>query len=168
MPFLKKEILFNFLMKLDGSSKKTGHGNNLKIAIVFSEYNSSIGDILLKNTVSGLIDQGVDKKSIRTIRVPGALEIPLAAMKASQLDFDAIIALGIVLKGETSHYEIVSEQSHRALMDISLNYGIPVVFGIICAFTPKQALERADNKKLAKGREFAETAVEMANLMKKL
>ncbi len=138
----------------------------LKIAVIFSLFNSSIGNKLLKSTVENLIRLGVTEKNIHVFNVPGALEIPLAAHKISHKGYDAIIALGIVIKGDTYHFEIVSDESHRALMDISLKRKIPVVFGIICAYSEKQARDRADAKKMDKGREFAETAVEMANFMK--
>jgi len=155
-------------MKIDKPiiSLTSKQNKKLKIAVVFSMFNSSIGNKLLKSTITNLIRLGVTEKNIHVFNVPGALEIPLAAQKISQKKYDAIIALGIVIKGDTYHFEIVSHESHRALMDVSLKRKIPVVFGIICTYSEKQARERADAKKMDKGREFAETAVEMANFIK--
>lgn len=146
----------------------TKQNKKLKIGIIFSLFNSSIGNKLLESTVENLIKLGVTEKNINVFNVPGALEIPLAAQKITEKKYDAIIALGIVIKGDTYHFEIVSDESHRALMDISLKRKIPVVFGIICAYSEKQARDRTDAKKMDKGREFAETAVEMANFVKKM
>lgn len=143
-------------------------GSGLKIAIVFSRFNKKIGEILLSNTVDSLTGSNVDPNNISILKVPGALEIPLAAKRLlEQKKYDALIALGIVLKGETYHFEIVSNESHRALMDLNMKYGIPVIFGIICAKDVKQARDRAKKESLDKGREFAETALEMALLFKR-
>lgn len=145
------------------------NGKNLKIAIVFSCFNSSIGEKLLKNTIEELKKLHVSEKNIKIINVPGALEIPLATkLLIKQKKYDAIIAMGIIIKGETYHFELVSHESHRALMDLSLEYNYPIVFGILSTKTEKQARDRVTKSKLNKGREFAVAAVEMAQITKSL
>lgn len=154
-------------MKLD--SKKLGqlYHKDLKICIIFSEYNSSIGNELLKNCYDTLTNHRVSSKNIDILRVPGALETPLAAQAmASKKKYDAIIALGIVLKGETYHFELVCDQTYSGLMRVSLENKIPVIFGIIAAKTKAEAMKRAQKKGLNKGEEYAETAIQMATLMK--
>ncbi len=149
-------------MKLDSGTKKELNANDFKIAVIISMYNFSIGKMILNSCVGYLKKATAE---VEIIKVPGALEIPFAASKLVKYNkFDALIALGIVIKGETLHFELVSYESHRALMDIGLQYEIPIIFGIICANNKKQALERASSDKLDKGKEFAIAAIEMAQL----
>lgn len=149
--------------------EKELNGANLKISIVFSRFNNSLGKILLQNTLETLSKLKVPTKNILVTRVPGALELPIAAkLITKKQQPDAIIALGIVIKGDTSHYEHVCTESHRGLMNVSLETQTPVVFGVITAFTEKQAVERVQQNKLNKGKEYAQTAVEMALLKKEL
>jgi 6,7-dimethyl-8-ribityllumazine synthase len=152
-------------MKLSTSNPQNLNGKNLRIAIILARYNDAIGEELLKNTHDTLIEHGVAESNIKTFRVPGALELPLTAkLIAKKKNFDAIIALGVVIKGETAHFEHVCEQSLRGLMDVGLMTETPVIFGVITALNEKQARDRADKDKLNKGREYAETAIEMAGL----
>jgi 6,7-dimethyl-8-ribityllumazine synthase len=156
-------------MKPPSSKPTTLNGKGLRMAIILARYNDSIGEELLKNTHATLIEHGVEESDIKTLRVPGALELPLAAqIAAKEKNYDAIIALGVVIKGETAHFEHVCEQSLRGLMDIGLQTETPVIFGVITAFTEAQARDRADADKLNKGREYAETAIEMAGVKNNL
>ncbi len=149
-------------MRIDAETKQEFNASGLKIAVIISNYNFSIGENLLNSCVRQLKKA---KAEIEIIRVPGALEIAFTASKlAKQKTFDAVVALGVVIKGETLHFEIVSFESHRALMDISLKYEIPIIFGIICANNEKQALDRASSDKMDKGKEFAIAAIEMAQI----
>ncbi|MFA5829098.1 MAG: 6,7-dimethyl-8-ribityllumazine synthase [Candidatus Gracilibacteria bacterium] len=150
-------------------SKAKLNGKPFKIAIILARYNDDLGSELLENTTATLLKNGVIAKNIDVIRVPGALEIPLAAqMIAQNKSHQAIIALGIVIKGETAHFEHVSQQSHNGLMQVSLEQKIPVIFGILTVNNLKQATDRISKTKLNKGQEYAEAAIEMAQLLQKL
>jgi len=154
-------------MQTSSSKPATLNGKGLRIAIILARYNDAIGGELLKNTHATLLEYGVGESDINTLRVPGALELPLAAkIVAKTGKYHAIIALGVIIKGETAHFEHVCEQSLRGLMDVGLQTETPVIFGIITALTEAQANDRADSDKLNKGREYAETAIEMAGLNK--
>lgn len=153
----------------ESKSDKALDGKNLKISIVLSRFNDSLGNILLENTLETLKKLNVSEKNIQITKVPGALELPLTAkLIAIKQKPDAIIALGIVVKGDTSHYDHVCTETHRGLMKVTLKTETPVVFGVITAFTKKQAVDRVEKNKLNKGKEYAETAVEMALLKKEL
>lgn len=155
-------------MQLDKKNLAPQNNKNIKIGIVFSEYNSSIGNELLNNCLDTLKKHQVAQKNIEIVKVPGALETPIAAkILANKKKYHAIIALGIVLKGETYHFELVCNQTYSGLMKVSLNNKIPIIFGIIAANTKVQAVKRAQKKGLNKGKEFAETAIQMATLLKK-
>jgi 6,7-dimethyl-8-ribityllumazine synthase len=141
-------------------------GKDLKIAVVFSKFNDEFGNELLFNTVETLKKHHVN--NIHIEKVPGSLEIPLCAkLLAKQEKYDAIIALGIVVKGKTYHFELVCNETYRCLMDISLQLNTPIIFGVICGFNKRQIIERCSAKKLNKGKEFAETAIEIALMKKK-
>lgn len=153
----------------ESKSDKALDGKNLKISIILSRFNDSLGNILLENTIETLKKLNVSEKNIQITKVPGALELPLTAkLIAIKQKPDAIIALGIVIKGDTSHYDHVCTETHRGLMKVTLKTETPVVFGVITAFTKKQAVDRVEKNKLNKGKEYAETAVEMALLKKEL
>jgi 6,7-dimethyl-8-ribityllumazine synthase len=144
-------------------------GKNLKITIIQSRFNDSLGNILLENTLETLKKLNVTEKNIQVLKVPGALELPFTAkLVALKQKPDAIIALGIVIKGDTSHYDHVCTETHRGLMKVTLKTETPVVFGVITAFTEKQVVDRVQKTKLNKGKEYAETAIEMALLKKSL
>lgn len=137
---------------------------NVKIAIVRSAFNSAVTEKLEDACVNVLEEAGV--KQIEKWLVPGALEIPIMASKVAERGkVDVIIALGAVIKGATYHFEIVANESARGCADVSLDYGIPVINGIICAYNEKQAKERAGNNNKNKGRECAYAALEMASLI---
>jgi len=156
-------------MKLTSSKSQTGNAKNLKIAIILSRFNDSLGNELYENTLQTLKKHGVSAGNIKLVRVPGAMELPLAAkLLAKQKKFQAIIALGVVIKGETPHFEHVCTQSQRGLMDVQLQTEVPVIFGVITANTLKQATDRIEKSKLNKGKEFAESAIEMAALASEL
>jgi len=156
-------------MKINSSKAQISNAKNLKIAVILSRFNDSLGNELYENTLQTLKKQGVKAGNIKLIRVPGALELPLAAkLLAKQKKFHAIIALGVVIKGETPHFEHVCTQSQRGLMDVQLQTEIPVIFGVITANTVKQAKDRVEKSKLNKGKEFSESAIEMAALIKNL
>ncbi len=134
------------------------------VAIVRAEYNDDYVAKLLEYAIKGLSQCGIDKKAIEIVSVPGCLEIPFAAKKLMDTaDFDGIIALGVVLRGETHHFEIVAQESARGIMDLNSKGEIPVICGILAVNTEAQADER-----LTKGTEFAHALVSMMNLSSSL
>jgi 6,7-dimethyl-8-ribityllumazine synthase len=157
-------------MKLTSSNPNTeGEKKYLRIAIILPHFNDSLGKILYDNTHKTLIQNGIEEKNIKLFRVPGSLELPLTAkLLAKQKTYDSIIALGIVIKGDTPHFEHVCNESHRGLMDASLETGIPIIVGVITALNKEQAEDRVEENKLNKGKDFALSAIEMAILTKKL
>ena len=136
-------------------------GRGLSVGIVRSRFNEEIGAALLRSCASRLAELGVEPGRTTVIAVPGALEVPLALQKlAAAGRYDALIALGAVIRGETYHFEVVSNESAAGISSVALDSGIPVANGILTAETEQQAQERAAQK----GRDCAEVAVEMANM----
>ena len=157
-------------MKIKSSQASFENTKNFKIAIVISRYNDSLGNILLENTVKTLKTHHLAEKNLQIIQVPGALEIPFTVKKIIEqpAHYDAVITLGLVIKGDTYHFELVCNESYRALMDLSLKSSIPIIFGILTVNSIAQAEERVLEKKLNKGAEFALSALEMITLNKKI
>src|SRR4051812_17721025 len=142
-----------------------GNGAGLHIGIVVARFNSEIGQGMLASCTAALTALGVRGGDVKTITVPGALEVPLALQKmAGSGKFDALIALGAVIRGETYHFEIVSNESANGVMTVQLDSGIPVANGILT--TENEAQARARMKE--KGADCAAVAVEMANLLDQL
>ena len=143
----------------DIASKLAGSG--LRVAIVRARFNEGIGVAMLKACTARLLELGVAEKDITTCSVPGALEVPLALRQlADTKRFHALVALGAVIRGETYHFEIVSNESAAGIMKVQLDSGIPIANGILTTENDEQAEVRAS----VKGGECAEAAVEMANL----
>jgi 6,7-dimethyl-8-ribityllumazine synthase len=141
--------------------KPEQHGAGLRIGIVRSRFNEDIGLALLETCAARLAELGV--REITAVSVPGALEVPLALQKLAATEkYDALIALGAVIRGETYHFEIVAEQSAAGLMQVQLDCGVPVANGILTTDNDAQAHKRAAQK----GRDCADAAIEMANLAK--
>jgi 6,7-dimethyl-8-ribityllumazine synthase len=141
------------------------NGEDLRIGIVMSRFNMDVGEGLLGACTAELIKRGVQESGMLLVTVPGALEIPLTLQKMALTDqFDALIALGAVIRGETYHFEIVSNQSASGLAAVQLDTGIPVANGILTTETDDQALARMSEK----GTEAAQVAIEMANLLREL
>lgn len=129
----------------------------MKVTILLPRFNEKYGLKLLASTVKTLEEKGI--KDAEIIRVPGALELPLAALRAiKEKRPNVIIALGIVLKGETDHYEYVSSETFRGLMTVQLQTETPIVFGVLTCRTEDQVIDRIEN-----GKSFAETAIAIAN-----
>jgi 6,7-dimethyl-8-ribityllumazine synthase len=137
-------------------------GEGRRVGIVLSRFNAPIGDALLASAVRGLKESGVPEADITIVTVPGALETPLALQRLAQTgDYDALVALGAVVRGETYHFEIVASESARGVAEVQLEFGIPIGNGILTTDTEDQARVRAD----VKGSEAARTALELANLL---
>ena len=140
-------------------------GANLRIAIVVSRFNKEIGEGLLASCLAELEKLGVKRADIHVATVPGALEIPFALQKLACTEkFDALIALGAVIRGETYHFEVVSNESAAGVMSVQLHTGVPVANGILTTNTDQQAAARV----VEKGADCARAAIEMANLVKSI
>ena len=141
----------------------------MKVAIVASRFNEIIVKKLLDGAVDGLVRHGVKDDNITAVWVPGAFEIPVIADKlAASGKYDAVIAVGAVIRGATSHYDYVCNEVSKGVAQVGLKNGIPVLFGIITTENIEQAIERAGSRAGNKGYDCALSAVEMVNLMKKL
>ena len=140
-----------------------------RFAIVISQYNSFITDRLLQGALSALQDHQAEMENVLIVRVPGSFEIPQAARKiAETVEYDAIICLGALLRGETLHFELISNECARGIQDVAAEFGLPVSFGVITANTTEQALNRAGERSQNKGWEAAMAAIEMANIFRNL
>ena len=141
------------------------NGGELRIGIVMSRFNIDVSEGLLGACAAELKKLGVEESGMLLVTVPGALEIPMALQKMALTDqFDALIALGAVIRGDTYHFEVVSNQSTSGVAAVQLDTGIPIANGILTTDTDDQALARMTQK----GAEAALAAIEMANLMRDL
>ena len=139
---------------------------NDKFAIVVSKFNEFITEKLLDGCIQTLIKNGASEKNIDVVKVPGAFEIPTAAKNLTDLKkYDAIICLGCVIRGETSHYEHICTAVSNEIAYLGVLTGMPVIFGVLTCENIDQALDRAGGKKGNKGSEAALAAMEMANLL---
>lgn len=149
---------------------KTIEGNLIakgkKFVIAASRFNDFITKQLIDGCLDTLIRHGADKEKIELVYVPGAFEIPLIAQKlARSKGFDAVICLGAVIRGSTPHFDYVASEVSKGVAQVSLDTGIPVIFGVITADTIEQAIERAGTKDGNKGKDAAISAIEMVNLI---
>lgn len=152
---------------------KTHEGNliaqGMKFGIVVSRFNEFISSKLLSGALDGLVRHGAEEADIETAWVPGAFEIPLVAGKmAASGKYDAVICVGAVIKGATPHFDYVANEVAKGIAKVSLDTGIPVIFGVLTTETIEQAIERAGTKAGNKGYDAAVTAIETANLIKNL
>ena len=137
-----------------------------KFAIVVSRFNDFVTSKLTEGAVDALLRSGADTKDIEIIKVPGAFEIPLIAKKAAERGrYNAVICLGAVIRGATPHFDYVSAEVSKGVGMVGLEYGVPVIFGVITTDTIEQAIERAGMKSGNKGWSAALSAIEMANLI---
>jgi len=142
-----------------------------RFAIVVSRFNSFVTDPLLAGALDALQRQGADLKHVDVVRVPGAWELPMAARAVAGHRIrrpDAIICLGAVIKGDTPHFDFVAGEAARGIASASADTGIPMAFGVLTTNTVEQATDRAGGKSGNKGFDAAMTAIEMANLLRKL
>ena len=141
----------------------------LKFGIVIARFNEFIGGKLLSGALDGLKRHGVEEANVEMAWVPGAFEIPLVAKKmATSGKYDGVICLGAVIRDTTTHYELVSAEVTKGIASVSLETGVPVIFGILTTENIEQAIERAGTKAGNKGFDAAVTAIEMANLLKEI
>jgi 6,7-dimethyl-8-ribityllumazine synthase len=144
-------------------------GQGMRIAIACSRFNDLITSRLLAGATDGLSRLGVDEGSITVAWAPGAFELPLVARElAASGEFDAVITLGAVIRGATSHYELVAGQCAAGIQRAQLDTGVPVIFGVLTTETVDQAIERSGTKAGNKGFDAAQTAIEMVDLLRQL
>ncbi len=145
-----------------------GHlkGDGKKFGIVVARFNSFISEKLLEGALDSLVRSGVAEADIEVVRVPGAYEIPLITKKlAASQKYDALICLGAVIRGATPHFDVVVNEVSKGTAQVSLETGVPVLFGVLTTETIEQAIERAGTKAGNKGGEVAIAAIEMANVL---
>ncbi len=141
-------------------------GDGKKIGIVVARFNSFIAEKLLEGALDSLIRSGVSDNDIDVARVPGAYEIPLIAQKMVKAGrYDAVICLGVIIRGATPHFDFVANEAAKGIAQVSLDSGIPVMFGVLTTETIEQAIERAGSKAGNKGSDCAVAALEMISLL---
>ena len=152
-------------MKIEGSL----NASKLKVAVVCARFNEFITSKLLGGAIDCLNRHDINPQNIDEVWVPGAFEIPLAALAlAESKKYDAVICLGAVIRGSTSHYDIVCNEAAKGVSHAALKTGVPVIFGVLTTDTIEQAIERAGTKAGNKGWDCAMAAIEMGNLIPKL
>lgn len=141
----------------------------LKTALVLSRFNSFITERLLEGAKDALLRHGGNEDDFSVVRVPGAFELPVIVKKLAESGkYDAVIALGAIIRGSTPHFDYVAAEAAKGLAQVSLASGVPVAFGVLTCDTIEQAIERAGSKAGNKGFDAAVTAIEMVNLFKEL
>ena len=149
----------------EGKLSATG----LRFAIVVSRFNSFITERLLGGALDGLLRSGGAREAIEIAHVPGSREIPLVARELARSGrFDAVLCLGTVIRGDTTHYDYVAEEVSKGVAQVAMETGVPAIFGVLTCNTLEQAIDRAGAKGGNKGFEAALNAIEMAHLMKQL
>jgi 6,7-dimethyl-8-ribityllumazine synthase len=147
---------------IEGNLKADGK----KFGIIVARFNSFISEKLLEGAIDSLVRSGAADSDIDVVRVPGAFEIPLIAKKMTAAQkYDAIICLGVVIRGATPHFDVVVNEVSKGSAQVSLETGVPVLFGVLTTETIEQAIERSGTKAGNKGAEVAVAAIEMANLV---
>ena len=145
------------------------NGEGLRVCIVVAQWNASVTYKLLDGAKAGLGERGVRLEDITVAWVPGSFEVPPATRWAAESgNYDAVIAIGTVIRGETDHYEHIAGQAAAGIMETSQETGVPVAFGVLTCDTAEQALDRAGGKHGNKGEEAAEAAIQMARLRERL
>ena len=141
----------------------------MRVGIIASRFNEIIVNKLLGGAVDGLVRHGVEESNITAAWVPGAFEIPLTAAKMAESGkYDAVICLGTVIRGETSHYDYVCNEVSKGVAQVGLKAGVPVLFGVLTTENIEQAIARAGSKAGNKGYDCALSAIEMVNLMEQI
>jgi len=142
---------------------------DLRFAVAATRFNEFVVDSLVRSAIDGLLRHGASEKQIDLVRVPGAFELPLIVRRLAQSKrYDAVIALGAVIRGGTPHFEYVAGECASGLARVMHETGVPVAFGVLTTDTVEQAIERAGTKAGNKGLDAALSALEMANLLRKL
>ncbi len=143
--------------------------NEVKIAVVVSRFNTEVTDLLQQETLERLKELEINPDNITVVHVPGAIEIPIVTQRLVATEqFKAVIALGCVIRGETSHHECVCGQASLGCQRIALDSGVPVIFGVLTTENLEQALDRVNGKKGYKGRDAADAALEMISVLEQV
>lgn len=141
----------------------------IKIAVVVAKFNSEFTEKLLVGAMSRLLEKKVLEENITVLKVPGAFEIPMVCKKLVKIEkYDAVIALGAVIRGDTYHFEVVCDQVAAGVQNVTIKSGVPVIFGVITTDTEEQAADRTGGKEGNKGSDAADAALEMISLIKKI
>ena len=145
-----------------------GHlqAKNMKLGIVISRFNDLITKELLSGAKDCFLRHGGQENDLHTVWVPGSFELPLAAKKLTEKDYDAVVCLGAVIRGATPHFDYVAAEVSKGVANVSLSSGKPVIFGVITTDSIEQALERAGTKAGNKGFNAVQNAIEMVNLFR--
>jgi 6,7-dimethyl-8-ribityllumazine synthase len=175
-----ERILF-FILEVEPGSHNSGEkvrtsehrelrsAEDLRFAIVVSRWNEALTSSLLRGAREALAAAGGDDDAVEVFHVPGSFELPLACLRAAETGrFDAVVALGVVIRGETPHFDYVAGEAARGVMQAGLDTGIPVLFGVITADTEQQAKDRAGEGPANKGYDAAASAIEMARLFRRM
>lgn len=150
-------------------SKQSHTAAGFRFGIVVATFNKAVTGQLLSSCLDGLTKQGVKDADIEVVRVPGAFEIPLVARTLAKSGrLDAVICLGAVIRGDTPHFDFISAEASRGIGQAALDSGVPVIFGVLTTDTETQAIERADPATFNRGGEAAQSAIEMATVMRML
>lgn len=152
-------------MVIEGNLNAAGHA----YAIIVSRFNGFITERLLEGAMDCIVRHGGERDKVDVIRVPGAFEIPLVAQRvASSKKYDALICVGAVIKGQTSHFDFVASESSKGIAHVALSTGVPVIFGVLMTSTIEEALDRAGTKNGNKGWDAALAAIETVNLFRQI
>lgn len=140
-----------------------------RFAIILSRWNDFLTSKLAEGALDALESSGADESAVEIFKVPGAFELPLTALKAAESGkFDAVIAIGVVIRGDTPHFDYVAGEAAKGISQVSLQTGVPVLFGVVTTNTLEQAIERAGVKSGNKGYEAAMSAIEVVNLHREM
>jgi 6,7-dimethyl-8-ribityllumazine synthase len=151
----------------DSEGRASGRGR--RFALLVARFNSHVTGPLLESAHETLVAHGASEDDVDVFHVPGAFELPLAALRAAGSErFHAVVALGCVIRGETPHFDFISAETARGLGDVALRSGVPVIFGVLTTDSEAQALARSSREGGDKGREAALAALEMADLMERI
>ena len=141
----------------------------LKVALIASRFNEFVTAKLVEGALDGLVRHGADPKNLTVVKVPGSFELPqIAAKLAAQGNYDAIVALGCLIRGETPHFELIAAEAAKGLAQAAVSSGVPVIFGVLTCDTMEQAIDRAGGKAGNKGWDAALAAIEMVSLFRRL
>ena len=145
------------------------NGLGLRIAVVVSRYNLFVTSKLVEGACEALFSHGLEDKDLAVAWVPGTFEVPLVAQEMARTGkWDALVCLGVVIRGETAHFDYVAGEAAKGIADVSRETGVPLAFGILTTYTEEQALERSGGKMGNKGYDSALAAIESANLLRLL
>jgi 6,7-dimethyl-8-ribityllumazine synthase len=165
---LRPDVIAEVAGKVGASYEGEARGP-ARVAVVCAKFNGAITERLLDGTLTGLMDHGVSSDTVDVAWVPGAVELPLAASRLLWSGgYDAVIALGAVIRGDTAHFDFVAGECAAGLQRVALDTGVPVIFGVLTTDTVAQAQERAGPGQTNKGYEAAVTALEMVGLLELL